>query len=167
LENSSIHNLVKPDLLWDGKTIPLADNSIDCAIATEVFEHCFEVEPVMREIWRVLKPGGSLFFTVPFLWPLHEVPYDAVRYTPFSLNRYLEKVGFSKIDLRALGGWDASFAQMIGLWSRRRLMSKRKRKFISMLALPIIRYLLKKDRATTVLFKESSMITGIKGVAYK
>ena len=76
----------KPDVEWDGRTIPLADNSIDCALAMEVLEHCPEPEVVLREALRVLKPGSSLFLTVPFVWPLHDVPHDEYRYTPFALS---------------------------------------------------------------------------------
>lgn len=57
---------VRPDILWSEGKIPLADDSVDCAISTEVFEHCPDPEAVMREIWRVLKPRGLLFYTTPF-----------------------------------------------------------------------------------------------------
>ena len=52
-----------PDLEWDGSAIPLKEKSVDCALATEVFEHCPEPELVMRETLRVLKSGGLLFLT--------------------------------------------------------------------------------------------------------
>ena len=160
----------KPDLEWDGKTIPLDDNSIDCAIATEVFEHCPEPEIVMKEICRVLKPGGILFFTVPFLWNLHDTPYDEYRYTPFALDRHLKNSGFEKIKLKALGGWDASLAQMLGLWVRRRLVGSRQqnlvRLILSMLFLPIIWLLIKLDNPPQQ-FNGGLMITGLSGTAIK
>ena len=166
LEVSSIHKTKVADLLWDGKIMPLTDNSVESAMATEVLEHCREPEVILKEIHRVLKPGGVFFFTVPFLWPLHEVPYDEYRYTPFCLERMLNTAGFGKTELEALGGWDASLAQMIGLWVRRRPFTDRKRKYISKIAKFIIKYLLKKDIRPQK-FMESTMITGIYGVAYK
>ena len=120
----------------------------------------------MRESLRVLKPGGLLFFTVPFLWPLHDVPHDEYRYTPFALERHLRNSGFVQIKLKALGGWDASLAQMIGLWVVRRPMSSRKRSILSRLALPIVRYLARHDRLPQE-FDESLMITGLSGTAIK
>jgi SAM-dependent methyltransferase len=156
----------KPDLEWDGCTIPLGDASIDGALATEVFEHCPDPDAVMREAYRVLKPGALLFLSVPFLWPLHEVPHDEYRYTPFALERHLRDAGFQHITLQALGGWDACLAQMIGLWVRRRAMSPRKRAILSRIALPAIRYLAGRDQPPRT-FEESSMITGIAGTAIK
>ena len=156
----------RPDLEWDGHTLPLRDNSADCALATEVFEHCPDPELVMRETLRILKPRGFLFVTMPFLWPLHCVPYDEYRYTPFSLERHLRKAGFEQIKLTALGGWDRSLAQMIGLWTLRRPMSTRKRAIFSRLAVPFVRYLAKHDTLPTE-FYEGSMITEISATAIK
>lgn len=156
----------KPDLEWDGSTIPLQDGSVDCAMATEVFEHCSDPEMVMRECLRVLKPGGLIFLTVPFLWPLHDVPYDEYRYTPFALERHLRTAGFEQIKATALGGWDRSLAQMIGLWIVRRPMPSRKRAILSTLAVPVISYLAKHDKLP-IEFYESSMITGLSATAIK
>ena len=156
----------KPDLEWDGRTIPLEDSSVDYALATEVFEHCPDPELVMREAFRVLKPGGMVFFSVPFLWPLHDVPHDEYRFTPFALERHLRNAGFEQVALKPLGGWDASLAQMLGLWVRRRRMSSTKRAIFSRLALPVVRYLFSRDKPPSK-FGESCMITGISGTASK
>lgn len=157
----------QPDITWQEGTIPLDDASVDCAICTEVLEHCPDPEAVLLEICRVLKPGGLLFFTVPFLWPLHEVPYDQCRYTPFALERHLVNSGFEKGDIRAMGGWDASLAQMLGLWVRRRPMQRWLRMGLSLLAWPWIWALLKLDGRRSAVFRESAMITGLSGTAHK
>ena len=158
---------VKPDFFWDGKKMPFENNSFECAMATEVLEHCPEPELILKEIYRVLKIGGIFFFTVPFLWNLHEVPHDEYRYTPFSLERHLKNSGFTDIKIKATGGWHASMAQMLGLWVRRSAMSQRKRKYLSKLLKPIIKYLIRKDNSDKIAFKDSQMITGLYGVVKK
>jgi len=152
---------------WDGISMPFSDNRFECAIATEVLEHCPDPEQTLREIYRVLKVDGLLFFTVPFIWPLHDCPYDEYRYTPFSLERHLRAVGFKEIQLKPTGGWDASLAQVIGLWARRRPMTKRQRSIVSMCLLPIIKWLVKKDRPVKVFHNDFYMMPGISGVVRK
>ncbi len=110
--------------------------------------------------------GWGAFFTVPFLWPLHDVPHDEYRFTPFALRRHLCNAGFDGIQISALGGWDASLAQMIGLWIRRRPMGKTTRSILSRLAVPIVRYLVGRDRPP-INFGRNTMLTGLGGTATK
>jgi len=113
---NNYHNFVKPDMVWDGEKIGLSDKQVNTVIATELFEHVPNIEKVLREISRVLSDDGILFFTVPFIWPLHETPFDEFRYTPYSLKRFLKKAGFQKIKIATLGQYNASLAQMICIW---------------------------------------------------
>jgi SAM-dependent methyltransferase len=158
---------VKPDFRWNGIEMPFADKHFNCAMATEVLEHCPEPEIVLREINRVLTNDGVLFFTVPFLWNLHEVPHDEYRYTPFSLERHLRNSGFTDIKIQAMGGWHASLAQMLGLWVRRANISRISKRLLSVLFMPFIYLLIKKDRKKKVTMKEGTMITGLYGTARK
>jgi SAM-dependent methyltransferase len=48
-----------------GDDIPEADSTFDYAISNSVLEHIPNLEPVIKELGRVLKPGGQFFFTVP------------------------------------------------------------------------------------------------------
>lgn len=166
LASNPIHDNM-PDICWKDGKIPLQEGSVDCAICTEVFEHCPEPEDVMKEVYRVIRPGGVLFFSVPFLWPLHEVPYDEYRFTPFALERHLRRSGFNDVEIAAMGGWDASLAQMLGLWVRRRHMGKWKRGVLSCLLYPLYRLLLYRDKSGFTTFSEHSMVSGLTGVARK
>ncbi len=154
-----------PDIFWDGIKIPLADASVDSAMATEVLEHCPDPACVLAEVHRVLRGNGTFFMTVPFLWPLHNVPYDEYRYTPYSLKRLLENAGFVDVEVRPLGGWNASLAQMIGLYVQRAPMGNIKRRILRRVAFPIVRYLIKNDRLPDL--KTDTMITALSATAHK
>ena len=91
------------DVFYDGKKIPFDDNSFDSVFSSEVFEHVFNMDEVLMEIHRVLKPGGKLLFTCPFAWPEHEVPYDFGRYSSFGIKHIIEKAGFKIIEQHKTG----------------------------------------------------------------
>ncbi len=155
---------VRPDFYWDGKKMPFEEQSFDGVFATEVLEHVPDPSLFLQEVTRVLHNKGFLFFTIPFLWPLHETPHDEYRYTPYAMERLLKEAGFTKVQIDPLGGWHASMAQIMGLWLRRSPMSVHKRKILTQLFFPFYKYLLKKDQK---IVGEGQMITGISGIAYK
>jgi glycosyltransferase involved in cell wall biosynthesis/SAM-dependent methyltransferase len=154
------------DLRWDGRHIPLEDASVDCAMATEVLEHCPEPLVVLKEARRVLKPGGVFFFTVPFVWPLHDAPYDFFRYTPFALEKLLAEAGLADARVRALGGWNASLAQMIGLWLKRSPMPEEIRQKMAAQLWPFYQELVKTDEIPADSRAANTMATGWSGLAF-
>ena len=82
------------DYYYDGKTFPFESESFDSIICNQVLEHVFEPKEFLSEIYRVLKPGGKLLLTVPFVWDEHEQPYDFARYSSFGLIYLFEQCGF-------------------------------------------------------------------------
>lgn len=157
----------QPDLVWDGETIPLEGAAIDSILLTEVLEHCPDPRRVLQEAARVLRPGGFLFCSVPFLWPLHDAPHDYYRFTPFALTRLLEQAGFERSEIDAHGGWDSSLSQMLGLWVSRRPMPELRRRILRKLAVPICRWLLGQDKPPRDFRSESVMLTGVTARAWK
>lgn len=158
---------IEPDITWNGITMPFENDSFDTAFGTEVLEHCSNPETLLKEVLRVLKPKGYIFGTVPFLWPIHEAPYDEYRYTPFALKRHFINSGFVNIEIKATGGWHASMAQMLGLWVKRSPMSSKKRKILSIILKPIIKFLINYDSNTSIDFLKGPMITGLSFTAQK
>jgi SAM-dependent methyltransferase len=168
LESSALYGTVKPDLTWDGARIPVDDQTADWVMATEFLEHYSEPDTVLREIVRVLKPGGQLFATVPFIWNLHEIPYDEYRYTPYSMERLLTNAGFSDITISGLAGWNASLAQMIGLWITFAKMNRFLRAGLRMILFPAFVFLVKTDRPPNGFDDAAnSMFTGLSITARK
>jgi SAM-dependent methyltransferase len=91
--------------------VPLADESFDVILATEVLEHVNNAEKAMSEIFRLLRPGGHVIVTVPYLYPTHEAPYDYRRFTHYGLVALAERHGLRVIDLASKGGVLSLFAQ--------------------------------------------------------
>lgn len=78
---------------YDGRTFPFPAASFDAVLCSQVFEHVFMPEEFLREISRVLRPGGRLLLAVPFVWDEHEQPHDYARYSSFALPALLERAG--------------------------------------------------------------------------
>lgn len=53
----------------DALSLPFGDESFDRIVASEVMEHIPDDERALGELYRVLKPGGTLAVTVPRRWP--------------------------------------------------------------------------------------------------
>jgi len=163
--SSDYHQGHELDLTWDGKTIPLHAASIDTVFMTEVLEHVHKPGELLREVRRVLKPGGILFMTVPFTWPMHELPFDYHRFTPIALRAYLEEAGFDVKGIQLLGGWDHSLALQIGLWLTNSSMGERKRKIAKILAWPVYSYLMRKGNNEYTEIRNHQMHIGLATLA--
>ncbi len=102
------------DVFYDGKEIPFKDNSFDCVFSSEVFEHVFNLDTVIKEINRVCKMDGKLLITLPFIWEEHEIPFDFARYTSFGIKHILETAGFEVIKQTKTTSYIETLVQ---LWS--------------------------------------------------
>lgn len=87
---------------YDGVVFPFADDTFDSVFSSQVFEHVFESNRFLKEIYRVLKPNGRLLMTVPLVWDEHEQPNDYFRYTSFGLKAVLVENGFDVISQKKL-----------------------------------------------------------------
>lgn len=82
------------DYLSDIQSMPLKNETFDTVLSAEVLEHVPDPEKALREIHRVLKPGGKLVISIPHLMYMHNEPNDFYRYTKYGLRTLLERVGF-------------------------------------------------------------------------
>lgn len=95
----SPHEL-KADILADlNEPLPINTEIADTVISISVMEHLHEPQIFLKEACRILKPGGAIILQVPFMWWIHEEPYDYYRYTHHGLQYMFEKAGFRDIGI--------------------------------------------------------------------
>ncbi|MBF0382468.1 MAG: class I SAM-dependent methyltransferase [Magnetococcales bacterium] len=85
------------DLVADAHRLDmLNDNSIDCVIAVSALEHMEKPWLVVDEIYRVLKPGGTVYINTPFVFPFHGDPDDFYRFSHHGLVKICDR--FENLD---------------------------------------------------------------------
>jgi SAM-dependent methyltransferase len=94
--------------------LPFSDGSFETALLSDVLEHTRHPATVLREIQRVLAPGGTLLLNVPFYYWLHEQPHDYFRFTEHGLRSLLSEAGFERVSVEGLGGAPEVMADMLG-----------------------------------------------------
>lgn len=86
------------------ETLPFRDGAFDAVVCTQVLEHVEWPRECVAEFHRVLRPGGTLYATVPMAHAEHQVPFDFFRYTSYGLRSILGVAGFLEIRIEPFGG---------------------------------------------------------------
>ncbi len=108
-----LESSVKPEVHGDARTLPFADHSFDGVLCFQVLEHVDRPETVLKEMGRVLKPGGVGLISVPFFYNLHMEPNDYFRFSPYGIRELLARNGLSASQLRGQGSIGTLLVQTI------------------------------------------------------
>lgn len=94
--------------LADARELPFADHAFDMVMTAHALEHIADPRAALREMTRVLKPGGILFTCVtrrsgPGL--LVHLKWRTHRVTPAQCRRLLRAGGLENVRCLSLDGW--------------------------------------------------------------
>lgn len=113
------------DVFGDGYSLPFAEESFETVLCSEVLEHVSDPERILREIGRVLKPGGVVLLTVPFMAPLHQLPLDYYRFTPRGLVELIARSGMELEWIEPRGNAAAATGSLLSQYLLRLLGSRK------------------------------------------
>lgn len=102
------------DYVCDIADMPVADDSFDAVLCSEVLEHVQRPIDAIRELSRVIRPAGRMFLTAPLASGLHQRPHHYYGgYTPHFYQTYLPQHGIEVVEIRPLGGLMLHTAQEV------------------------------------------------------
>lgn len=102
------------DIVSDITAIPVDDGSFDAVMCTEVLEHVPDPVAALKELHRVLKPGGLLLITAPFASLTHFAPYHfATGLSKYFYEHHLNILGYDFVDLQQNGNYFEFVAQEV------------------------------------------------------
>lgn len=109
-----------PDIVGDIHDLPFADNSIEAITCVAVLEHVEEPQQAVREMYRVLKPGGFCYIYVPFLFYYHPSKGYYKDFYRFTLDgvEYMTK-DFKTVEVKRVRGAFETVMNLLPMFSKR------------------------------------------------
>ncbi|MGQ9492107.1 MAG: class I SAM-dependent methyltransferase [Anaerolineae bacterium] len=104
------------DIISDITAIPEPDASFDAVMCIEVLEHLPAPVEALRELIRLLRPGGVLILTAPFCSLTHFAPFFfQTGYSRYFYAYWLEALGCQIEDIE----WNGNYFEYLGQELRR------------------------------------------------
>ena len=128
------------DFLAAAAALPISTSSVDLVVATDILEHVESPDDVVAEMNRVLRVGGKLFISVPFVYGEHDF-VDFQRWTTEGLRLLVHRHGFELLVLRKKGGIFRLLASIIELIPYQ-LLVRRTVRFDSMVRTEKVKFLI-------------------------
>ena len=94
------------DIVANASELPFKNNAVDGVVSESVLEHVREPIEMAQEMSRVLKKGGYLYASVPFIHPFHASPDDFNRWTIHGLENLFPDIEIIEKGVRS-GPWSA------------------------------------------------------------
>ena len=131
-----------PSVQADIHALPFPSAVTDVVVCLEVLEYARQPAAALAELWRVMRPGGTLVIAMPFLHRADH-PDDRWRFTEGGLARLMTDAGFEVIDVRRQG---AALAVIVNIAKFViRTQPRWRRRLLALIARPFGEWLVRLD----------------------
>src|SRR3989344_4073532 len=112
--NVDVSPFPEVDLVADAEHLPFPNASVDAVVSESLLEHVDNPSAVAKEMLRVVKSGGVIYASAPFLTPYHASPDDFTRWTTSGLRALFAGAEIIETGVRS-GPWSA-FLVFLAYW---------------------------------------------------
>jgi SAM-dependent methyltransferase len=126
----SVDIVVAADQRW-----PLPDQHFDVLLSSQVLEHVEKLELTVAEIRRVVKPGGLVVLSFPFMYNEHGAPYDFRRFSAYGATRIFPD--FEAVTLERQGGIGSTLGILFLNWIDESLNTTTVTRILKAILLPV------------------------------
>ena len=106
------------DLQGAVESLPVADASFDLVLCIQVLEHADDPARAVRELRRVVAPGGAVLASTHGVQVYHPAPVDLWRWTHAGLDRlFRENADWSSLSVRPSSGTTACLGMLVAIYA--------------------------------------------------
>jgi SAM-dependent methyltransferase len=99
------------------EALPVEDASFDVVLCTQVLEHCGDPARAVRELRRVIRPGGRVLASTHGVQVYHPSPTDYYRWTHDGLRMlFTNNAEWSSLDVTPAAGTASALAMLLGTY---------------------------------------------------
>lgn len=128
----------RPQVYADAQCLPIRSAVADVALIVNVLEHLPNPDTSLAEIRRVLRVGGVCVAEIPFIYPIHDQPFDYSRWTAPGIKALFDRHGLEVHELVSLTQPLESVALMLNLAVSRIMANALARRSPVVLLLPFV-----------------------------
>lgn len=111
-DGDDVDRLIVPGERW-----PVDDGEFDAVLCTQVLEHVADLHHAVSELVRVVRPGGDVVVTVPFIFGEHNAPDDYRRLSRHGVRRVLEDHGLELVRVEPHGAIGSTLGAIALGWT--------------------------------------------------
>ena len=112
--NMDVFPFPEVDIVCDATKMPFKNDTLDGAVSESLLEHVPDAYLIACEMVRVVKPGGYIYVSAPFIHPYHTSPDDFNRWTLSGLKHMFRDLEIVETGVRS-GPWSA-FLLFLAYW---------------------------------------------------